>query len=219
MALVTRRNPRRRGRPAPPACWAAQDGVAVGKAPEAADDVGVQQGPFQAVGVAARRDRARRSAPGRRAPPNARTADRRTCVPACVDLRASSPRATARSATARASGSAAKVRALPRNMLRGNWSSTMRSASAPSGVASQWSSGQRRRPRRSAGTASRSRRRTPSSLLNQLSGPAARQNASTSAGGRRRSVAFVTAACLRRGCDRRARGRAARRPSRCGSLK
>src|SRR6266700_2030352 len=88
----------------------------------------------------------------------------------------------ARSATARASGSVAKARALPRKVLRGTWSRRMSKASAPAGVESQSD----RSPvaavswhglKRASTSASKA-----GSLQNHFCGPAARQKASTSSG-------------------------------------
>ena len=108
----------------------------MGEAAEAADDVGVQLRPFQQVGIAGRaKQREAALLIGERLGMLERQVEEAAARPARSCW--SKPRAIARSATARASGSAAKVRASPRNMLRGNWSSTISSASAPSAVASQ----------------------------------------------------------------------------------
>ncbi len=161
---------------------AAEHGVAVRKAAEAADDVGVQLGPFQAVGVAGSPCRARRSAPGRPGPRNARTAGRRSrasSVPTC----ASKPRTIARRRRSRAPvGSVAKMRAWPRNMLRGNWSSRISSASAPSALCSQALSLPAAAASRSRESARGFRRRRRRPSRTSASGPASRQNATTSAG-------------------------------------
>src|SRR5262249_17323280 len=77
---------------------------------------------------------------------------------------------------ARARGSVAKARASPRNMLRGNWSSRMSSASAPCALFSQ----SENFPAAAASYVSTNRSRISASkaasLVNQRSGPAWCQN-------------------------------------------
>ena len=146
------------------------------KAAEALDDLPVPQ----RVVVAARRRAAasaRRRAPGRRATRCARTAGRRRCFstaqPVAVVAAARGVRAPRRAPGA----SVAKARGVPRNMLRGNWSSTMmrarhsRGASEPlAGCGSSASCSaqeaaahlgvERRRPSRTSACCAR-RRRAP----------------------------------------------------------
>src|SRR5258705_8498859 len=75
-------------------------------------------------------------------------------------------------------------------MLRGNWSSTITSASAPCGLSSQASP-----PPAAASQVARNRARIsaskPASFSNHLSGPAARQKASTVCGVARSSALFM----------------------------
>ena len=80
----------------------------------------------------------------------------------------------------RAAASVAYMRGVPRNELRGNWSSKIMSASAPTGVALQPSSSPRAAASCSGRKRSRKRRSNPSSLANQRAGPAPSQNATTS---------------------------------------
>ena len=163
---------------------AAQHGVAVGEAAEARDDLPVDLRP--ASGSRRRRARpasrqARPRAPGRPGPRSARRAGRRTGA-APVRPAPSKPRSTAWRAIDRARGSVAKAWAEPRNMLRGNWSSSSSRASAPSALSTQ--------PFSSAREAAKCRSRkcdliSPSKAAffeNQAFGPALRQKATTSVG-------------------------------------
>ena len=157
---------------------AAQRRVAVREPPEATDDVGVSLGIFREliVAVAAREREA------------AFLIDEIFRVlewqieELALDMRDLSVEPASDGATGapmRPTGLPARS---PRNMLRGNWSSTMTSASAPSGVFSQGASLPsrpvcQRQEKRAAISASKA-----ASFSNHLSGPAARQNARTSMG-------------------------------------
>ena len=139
---------------------AAEHGVAVREAAEAADDVGVQLRPFQQL----RRRRWRGTARaallvGQRFRMLERQIEE---LPLAAAAPAGRSRVRSRGRRpARASGSAAKARALPRNMLRGNWSSTIdeRQRALRRSLPMRKLAA-RRRPRRSAGSARGSRRRT-----------------------------------------------------------
>src|ERR1700691_637149 len=89
---------------------------------------------------------------------------------------ASKPRAIARSAAPCASGSVAKECGLPRNMLRGNWSSKMTNPNAPSGVFSQAASSPRAAASCSGRNVNRTRRSNSSFFSHHRSAPASRQN-------------------------------------------
>jgi hypothetical protein len=109
----------------------AKHGVAVREAAEAADDIGVKLGVFDSAPVSDGPTQPARSWSAS----DACRGDRRTAAQPCWPAR-QKPRSVARPAAARASGSAANAAAAPRNMLRGNWSSTMTSVSAPAASSS-----------------------------------------------------------------------------------
>jgi hypothetical protein len=89
------------------------------------------------------------------------------------------PRACASRAKCRASGSVAYICAVPRKLLRGNWSSRIASARLPAAVPAQASSSRRAAAKCRVMKRSRNKPSNAASFLNQRSGPASRQKSMT----------------------------------------